>query len=96
MREKRCERTGCVGVAAWYPVIEVWPIGAEMAGTPPARIRLQLMVCHAHREALVLMDYLGPLGFEALSDALAAMGAARPERATARIAFVAVEPFEWN
>jgi len=89
----KCDRHGCLEAGIWQPIIEVWAIGAEPS-SDPARIALYLRVCQAHREALVLDDYLGAMGFSALSAALAAMGAARPDRATARMAFQALQNTE--
>jgi hypothetical protein len=89
----KCDRSGCIGAGIWQPIIEVWAIGAEQA-SDPARIALHLRVCQQHREVLALDDYLGQMGLAALSDALAAMGAARPDAATARMAFRPIQNTE--
>jgi len=82
----KCERCGCQGAGIWQPIIEVWAIGDVPRGEP-ARIVLHLRVCQAHRETLVLEDYMGSMGFAALASALEQMGAAHPDSATARMAF---------
>jgi hypothetical protein len=71
-----CDRTGCAGIAKWRPILLLRPRDYE---GPPARLKVLIGVCDAHREQWP-DPFITEESWKQILDGADAAGMTRPHR----------------
>ena len=81
-----CEQSHCVNLAAWRPVLLLYPPADYKV--EPIRMLLQLYICNEHKEKLKVDDFVDDASWQKICNILKSYGIHEPERKLTRVTFL--------